>query len=160
MLDVGNKAPDFKAPCSTGDDLVFHDVLKKGPTVLYFYHQDFTSGCTEEARRFRDSREELEALGAQLVGVSKDSVESHQAFVKQVMLGFPLVSDPEKKVMKLYGVRSFFGIVDRVTFVIDQDATIRAVTRSMLNVEQHIDVALEALKDIRARGPAGEQPSR
>jgi len=158
MLGVGDKAPEFKAPCSTGVDLVLADVLKLGPVVLYFYNQDFTPGCTAQARRFRDSAQELTALGAQVVGVSKDSVESHQAFVKRLTLGFPLVADEDRRIMKAFGVRSLFGFVDRVTFVIDQDGVIRAATRSLLNMDQHVDVAVDALKAIRERLPAVPQP--
>ncbi len=155
MVAIGEKAPDFTAPCSNGDTFHLYDALKNGPVILYFYNKDFTEVCTEQAKRFRDLKAEIAPFQASVVGVSKDGADSQQAFVKQLTLGFPLISDPEKKLMKLFGVRSFLGIVDRVTFVIAQDGTVKARSKAMLNLDQHVDVSLAALRQM---GPPASTP--
>lgn len=152
MLKLGDTAPDFTAPTQEGE-VHLYELLKTGPVILYFYVKDFTPACTAQARRFRDLKEELSTSNAHVVGVSPDDVESHQAFVKQLVVGFPLVADPQRRIIKLYGVRTFLGIVDRVTMVIDQNHVIRHVERSLLDVDKHAEAALKTLRTMDA--PAG-----
>jgi peroxiredoxin Q/BCP len=144
MLKVGDTAPDFTAPTQDGD-VHLHGLLATGPVILYFYYRDFTPACTAQAKKFRDMKDQLATTHAHVVGVSPDGVESHQNFVKQLVLGFPLAADPDKRIMKLFGVRSILGIVDRVTFVIDRQKVIRHVERSLLDVDRHAAAALETL---------------
>lgn len=91
-MTEGNDLLDFSLPTNGGGTLTADDI-KTGPTIVYFYPRDATPGCTTEAKDFRDLHEELEGLGAKVVGVSKDSVESHDKFVAKHELPFPLISD-------------------------------------------------------------------
>ena len=149
MLKVGDTAPDFTATTQDGD-VHLYGLLATGPVILYFYNRDFTPACTAQAKKFRDMKEDLASTNAHVVGVSPDGVESHQNFVKQLVLGFPLVADPDKRIMKLFGIRSFLGIVDRVTLVIDRNKVVRHVERSMLDVDRHASAALNTLKGLEA----------
>lgn len=92
LLSVGDDLPDFSLPSSGGGTVSSEDI-KEGPTVMYFYPRDATPGCTTEAKDFRDLMEELKEMGVSVFGVSKDSVESHDKFVKDLDLPFPLISD-------------------------------------------------------------------
>jgi len=119
--------------------------------VVYFYPKDFTSGCTKEAEAFRDAAERFEALGAKIVGISKDSVESHAKFANKLGLSFPLLSDPDLGVTERYGAigpKNMYGkIVQgvlRSTFLIGPDGTLlRSWNR--VRVPGHIEAVLEAL---------------
>jgi len=121
--------------------------------VLYFYPKDMTSGCTQQACDFRDNMNRVAASGAVVLGVSADSVESHVKFKEKQGLNFPLLSDPEKKVLNAYGVwqqkslygRKFMGIV-RTTFIIDGKGKIAKVFPKV-KVAGHVDEVLAALKD-------------
>ncbi len=124
-LKVGSKAPAFSLLDDSDEKVTLKDFAGK-PLVLYFYPKDMTSGCTQEACDFQDSLAKLTKLGAHVVGVSKDSVESHQKFKTKQGLKFQLLSDPDGKMCEAYGVwkekslygRKFMGIV-RTTFLID-----------------------------------------
>lgn len=129
-LSVGDAAPYFEGKTQDGTILSLDD-LKGGRTVLYFYPKDNTSGCTLEAKNLRDGKEALKAEGFEIVGVSPDSVKSHQNFCAKHELNFTLVADTEKEIAQAYGVwaekkmygRSYMGIV-RTTFIIDEQGTI------------------------------------
>lgn len=129
-LSVGDAAPYFEGKTQDGTILSLDD-LKGGRTVLYFYPKDNTSGCTLEAKSLRDGKEALKAEGFEIVGVSPDSVKSHQNFCAKHELNFTLVADTEKEIAQAYGVwaekkmygRSYMGIV-RTTFIIDEQGTI------------------------------------
>ncbi len=127
-------------------------VWKRGPVVLYFYPKDETRGCTKEACTFRDSYEVFQEAGAEVVGVSSDSVASHESFAARHRLPFTLLSDEGGRVRKLYGVRPTLGIMPgRVTYVIDQGGVVRHVFSSQTGVERHVQEALDALNEIAAR---------
>lgn len=105
------KAKDFELPDQTGKLRRLSDYKGKW-VILYFYPKDDTPGCTKEACNFRDSFHELEKLGVQILGVSKDSVASHKKFADKYNLNFPILSDESKKVIKLYdswGIKKFMG---------------------------------------------------
>src|SRR3954462_14725831 len=102
-LAVGSKAPDFVLPNQNGDGVHFADRIGKKVIVLYFYPKDFTGGCTAEACAFRDSYETFSDAGAEVMGVSADTAESHHDFAEQHRLPFTLLSDPGSKVAELYG---------------------------------------------------------
>ena len=137
MVDVGDKAPDFTLKSDAGTEVSLSSFRGK-KVVLYFYPKDGTSGCTQEAREFRDLAEEFGKQNAVILGVSKDSVESHQRFKEQNGIPFTLLSDPEARVLSQYGVwkqrslygRSFMG-TERITFLIDEQGTITKVYRKV-----------------------------
>ncbi len=146
-LKVGDKVPEFTAEDTNGT--VFHsqDVIAKKSVVLYFYPKDNTPGCTAQACSFRDQYEDFIDLGAEVIGISSDSVASHQKFTKQYKLPFILLSDANKKIRKLFGVPTgMFGLLPgRVTYVINKEGIITMVFDSML-ATKHIAKALEAIK--------------
>lgn len=146
-LQVGDPAPDFTLPTQTGESFSFHDLLGKSAIVLYFYPKDETRGCTMEACSFRDSYEIFKEAGAEVVGISSDSVESHQKFAQKHRLPFILLSDASGTVRKLFGVGSMFGrLPQRVTYIIDKQGIIRHIFSSQFMPEKHITEALNIIK--------------
>jgi peroxiredoxin Q/BCP len=147
----GKKAPDFSAPTDGGRKLKLSDFRGK-PVVLYFYPKDDTSGCTAEACGFRDSLPDFGKLKAQVIGVSRDSVDKHDKFKKKYGLNFPLVSDEDGKICERYGTwvekslygRKYMGI-ERATFLIDKAGTVARVWHKV-KVPGHVDEVLKALK--------------
>jgi peroxiredoxin Q/BCP len=125
-------------------------LLAAKEVVLYFYPKDNTPGCTAEAKAFRDSYEAFKEMGAEVVGVSSDSVDSHVDFSSRCDLPFTLLSDPGGKVRKLYGVPSTMGLLPgRVTYVIDTNGVVRHVFNSQFNATKHVDEAIRVLRSIR-----------
>lgn len=148
-INVGDRAPDFSLPSRDGKPVHLKALLKEKPVVLYFYPKDETPGCTKEACSFRDSYTAFQELGAEVVGVSADSVDSHQKFAQNHQLPFQLLSDEQNAVRKQYGVPSTFGLLPgRVTYVIDQEGTVRHMFNSQLNIKGHIENALTVLKSL------------
>lgn len=147
MVDVGETAPDFTLVSDEGKEVSLRDYLGK-KVVLYFYPKDGTPGCTQEAKEFRDLAEEFSKENAVILGVSKDSVESHQKFKEKHGLPFTLLSDPEGKVLDLYGVwkkkslygRTFMG-TERTTFLIDRRGKVKKVYRKV-RVKGHAQACL------------------
>jgi peroxiredoxin Q/BCP len=154
-IGVGDKAPDFTLPAASGEPVALADRLSRNVVVLYFYPKDDTSGCTAEACAFRDSHEVFTDLGAEVIGVSSDSVASHSAFAGKHNLRFTLLSDSGGQVRKAYGVPSKLGILPgRVTYVIDRSGTVRHVFNSMMNIDGHIKEALEVVRRLQSEQPA------
>lgn len=148
MLAAGDKAPDFTLKNQRGETISLHDYAGK-IVVLYFYPKDMSYGCTKEACAFRDSYEQFKDAGAEVVGVSSQSVESHTIFSTTYSLPFTLLSDEGGAVRKLYGVPATIGLIPgRVTFVIDKQGTIRHVFNSQFNPEMHVDEALRIIKTL------------
>jgi len=151
----GRKAPPFELPDGGGKTVSLKELLSRGNLVLYFYPKDMTPGCTVEACDFRDTTARLKAAGAQVVGVSADSPDSHRKFIDKHELNFPLLSDADNRVTRLYGVykkkslygREFMGI-ERTTFVIDREGVIRKVFPKV-KVAGHADAVIEAVKALR-----------
>jgi thioredoxin-dependent peroxiredoxin len=149
-VQVGDKAPDFTLPSQTGDNVRLSDQLGSHVVVLYFYPKDNTSGCTAEACAFRDSYESFTDAGAAVIGVSSDSVDKHAGFAGKHKLPFTLLSDAGGKVRKLYGVPSTLAVLPgRVTYVIDRDGVVRHIFNSMMNINGHINEALESVKTLQ-----------
>lgn len=145
-VSIGDQAPDFTLPTQTGATVSLHDYHEKKAVVLYFYPKDDTTGCTAEACSFRDSYEVFKEAGAEVLGVSSDSVEDHQKFATKHRLPFILLSDRGGALRKLYGVPSTFGLVPgRVTYIIDKDGIVRHIFSSLFKAEKHIDEALKTL---------------
>lgn len=149
--EIGKKAPNFALPTDGGGKIELADLAGK-PVVLYFYPKDNTSGCTKEACGFRDAMPELRKLKAAVIGVSRDSVKSHDGFKAKQKLNFPLAADEDGKVCAAYGAwvekslygRKYMG-VDRSTFLIDGKGVVRQVWRKV-KVPGHVDEVLAALK--------------
>lgn len=149
-LSVGDVAPDFSLPSQTGEVVNIKEKIGKQEIVLYFYPKDNTPGCTTEARAFRDSHEIFKQLGAEVIGVSSDSIESHRGFAKKCDLPFTLLSDAGGKVRELYSVPSTFGLLPgRVTYIIDKRGIVRHLFSSQMNPKKHVDEAVGVLKSIR-----------
>jgi peroxiredoxin Q/BCP len=152
-VSIGDKAPDFTA-ATDGNGSVTLSKLKGKPVVLYFYPKDDTSGCTAEACGFRDSLPDYGATGATVIGVSKDSVASHDRFKKKYDLPFTLASDGSGEICEKYGVwveksmygRKYMGI-DRSTFLIDKDGVVRGVWRKV-KIGGHVAEVLNAAKQL------------
>jgi thioredoxin-dependent peroxiredoxin len=151
-IGPGDKAPDFTLPSQTGEPVRLHDRLGERVVVLYFYPKDNTSGCTAEACAFRDSHEVFAEAGAEVIGISSDSVEKHAGFAGKHGLPFTLLADAGGKVRKAYGVPAALGVIPgRVTYVIDRDGTVRHVFNSMTNVKGHVKDALEVVRTLQAQ---------
>jgi peroxiredoxin Q/BCP len=150
-LKVGDKAPEFSLPGDGGSEIGLAK-LKGKNVVLYFYPRDDTPGCTKEACQFRDDFPKFKKTDAVVVGVSKDSVVSHEKFKKKYDLPFALGSDKELTTAKAYGVwveksfmgRKFMG-VERATFLIDGKGVIRGIWHKV-KVPGHSDEVLTAAK--------------
>jgi peroxiredoxin Q/BCP len=154
-IQVGDKAPDFTLPAQSGEQVRLYDRLGEHVVVLYFYPKDNTSGCTAEACAFRDSYEVFTDAGADVIGVSSDSVDRHAGFAGKHKLPFTLLSDQGGKVRKSYGVPATLAVIPgRVTYVIDRDGTVRNVFSSMTNISQHVSDALETVKKLQPTPPA------
>ncbi|MET9220675.1 peroxiredoxin [Streptomyces sp. NPDC088197] len=149
ILHVGAKAPDFTLPDQTGKPVTLSDVLGEKVVVLYFYPKDNTSGCTTEACSFRDSYESFTDAGAEVIGVSSDSVETHEKFAGRHELPFILLADTDKAVRKQYGATSLGVVPGRVTFVIDREGVVRHAFSSMMNIGGHIGDALKVVKELQ-----------
>ncbi len=148
-LKIGDRIPNFKAKDSKGEDFDIQSVLGKCPLVIYFYPKDNTPGCTAQACSFRDQYEDFQDLGAEVIGISGDSVASHQKFSRQYKLPFILLSDYDKKIRALFGVpTNLFGLIPgRVTYVVDQNGIITMIFDSM-SAGIHIKKALAAIKKL------------
>ncbi|WP_395053814.1 peroxiredoxin [Flavobacterium sp.] len=145
-LKIGDKIPNFTLNDANGNTFDSSSLLGK-PSVVYFYPKDNTAGCTAQACSFRDQYEDFKDLGAVVIGISSDSVLSHQKFAKQYKLPFVLLSDASKKVRKLFGVPTgMFGLIPgRVTYVADKEGIIKMIFDSMMP-KNHISNALKAIK--------------
>ena len=129
-LEAGDKAPSFSLPSSDGGSVSL-DAVKGKKVVLYFYPKDDTPGCTKEACSFRDSKDDLNAEGLVVLGVSADDLDSHQQFIDKFHLNFPLLADVDRTCIDAYGVwgereyrgRRYEGVL-RKTFLIGEDGTI------------------------------------
>ena len=148
-LKLGDKIPNFTSKDSLGDDFDSASVVGKKPVIFYFYPKDNTPGCTAQACSFRDQYEDFKDLGAEVIGISSDSVASHEKFAKQYHLPFKLLSDNDKKIRTLFGVKpNLFGLIPgRVTYVTDKEGIIRLVFDSLV-ATNHIHKALEMIKKL------------
>lgn len=151
MLAEGEEAPNFALKADDGREVSLSDYRGK-KVVLYFYPKDGTPGCTNEAKEFRDNIREFEKENAVILGVSKDSVDSHRKFKQKHGLPFTLLSDQEGKVLDQYGVwrkkslfgRTFMG-TERITFLIDELGIVKKIFRKV-KVKGHAQVCLLDLK--------------
>jgi len=148
-VKVGDKAPDFTLPSQTGEYVTLSKFFGDKNIVLYFYPKDESPGCTREACSFRDSYEIFKDLGAEVIGVSSGSIESHKSFAQHHNLPFILLSDEDNKIRKLYGVSSSFGVIPgRVTYIIDRKGLVRHIFSSQFQPEQHVEEAVKVLRKL------------
>jgi thioredoxin-dependent peroxiredoxin len=152
-IEEGDKAPAFTLLDDQGKKIKLSD-LKGSPVVLYFYPRDDTPGCTKEACAFRDLKDELTKLGAKVLGVSADTVESHVKFRDKFGLNFPLLADVDTKVSQAYGAwreKNMYGKksmgIQRSTFLIDSTGKVAKVWKRV-QVDGHDAKVLEALRDL------------
>ncbi len=153
-LNVGDKAPDFTLAAGGGVKVSLK-ALKGKTVVLYFYPKDDTPGCTAEACAFRDQLPDFSKVKAVVVGISRDSVASHDKFKRKFKLPFPLASDEDGKVSEAYGTwveksmygRKYMGI-ERATFLIDGNGVIRNIWRQV-KVDGHADDVLKAAAGLK-----------
>lgn len=149
-VQVGDQAPDFELPSSSGELFRLSSVLGHQAVVLYFYWKNGTPLCQRQACQFRDYRERFREAGAIVVGISSDSVESHQQVVSRLDLRFPLLSDESGTVRALYDVPKTWGLLPgRVTYVIDRDGIVRHIFSSWFEADPHVAAALETLNEGR-----------
>lgn len=145
---AGEPAPDFTLPDESGAPWRLADQRGRF-VVLFFYPKDETPGCIAESCGFRDEFREFDERGATVVGVSRDSPESHRAFKARRRLPYPLLSDPDARVIRDYGALGLFGLPKRVTFLIDGDGVVRDVHSSQLRPAGHADRMLEEIEALR-----------
>ena len=146
-LRVGDPVPAFRATAHDGEIVELGAGELEQVLVLYFYPADETPGCTAEACSFRDEYSSFKEAGARVVGVSPDSDDSHRSFAEHHRLPFPLLSDSDGKLTKIFGVKRTLGLLPgRVTFVIDRKGTVRHVFSSQLRAKKHIPEALSVVQ--------------
>ncbi len=149
MIKVGEKAPSFQLPDSAGIMRSSEEFISKTNLVVYFYVKDFTPGCTRETCSFRDSYQAFRNLGAEVIGISSNSEESHDAFAKKHQVPFILLADLNGSVRKAFGVKRTLGLLPgRVTFLIDKTGTVRHVFSSQTRMDAHVDEVLRVLKTL------------
>jgi peroxiredoxin Q/BCP len=172
-MKVGDIVDDFEAVDQHGTQRRLSELLGSGPLVLYFYPKAFTPGCTRESCHFRDMAAELAAAGGHAVGISADAVDRQAAFDGKYSLGFPLLSDPDRRLARMFGVKRPGPLFNkRATFVIDSDRRVLAAIQSELNMNLHADQAISVLRERAAaqsqadlsgepqrRMPAADAPS-
>lgn len=152
-LEVGDKVPNVKLPATGGKDISLRDYKGK-KLVVYFYPKDNTPGCTQEGQDFRDLYKDFQKAGAEIVGISKDSLRSHENFVAKYNFPFPLLSDTEQRACDSFGAivektmygKKYMGI-DRCTWLFDAKGVLKQVWRGV-RVKGHAAEVLEAVKAV------------
>lgn len=148
-IKIGDLAPDFSLPTASGETISLSQFKGHKPVIVYFYPKDDTPGCTTESCAFRDSYEEFTDAGAEVLGISSDSPESHQRFARKHQLPFHLLSDEGGKIRQAYGVPATLGLLPgRVTYVIDKEGVVRHLFNSQFNPKAHVTEALKVLKSL------------
>ncbi|MEV0731863.1 peroxiredoxin [Polymorphospora sp. NPDC050346] len=153
-LGKGDLVEDFELPDETGAPRRLSALLADGPVVVFFYPAALTPGCTAESCHFRDLADEFSQVGAQLVGVSRDSVERQREFAGRYGFGYPLLSDVDGSVARMFGVRRALPLgalsTRRMTFVVGTDRRVLAAIHSEVSMTAHADRALAVLREAAA----------
>jgi peroxiredoxin Q/BCP len=147
-LKEGDRVPLFKLPDQDGKMIDMAVSIGKQPLVIYFYPKDFTSGCTMEAHAFREMYEAFQKEGAEVFGISSDSIESHKKFVIEHELPFTLLSDESNKVREMFGAFGIGHTIGRVTYVVDKKGIIRMVFSSQLQPKKHVEESITKVREI------------
>ena len=149
-IAVGDQAPQFRAKDQNGVERCLSELGGK-PLVLFFYPKDDTPGCTMEACGFRDQYAALQALGAEVWGVSSDGASSHRRFAGKYELPYPLLVDEGNQLRTAFGVaKTLFVIPGRVTYVIDGGGVVRLVFDEMLDANAHVRQAMATLQQLKS----------
>ena len=152
MLKIGDRAPDFSAQTTSGEQLSLVG-LRGRPVVIYFFPKAFTMGCTIETRQFRDNYAELHKLGAEVIGISADKFDAQCRFASDNKLPFALVGDEDKRICEAYGVLwPLIKLPQRITFVVDEEGVVQAVFHHEVQISRHLDDVRKFLE--RRRGDA------
>jgi peroxiredoxin Q/BCP len=149
-IKIGDKCPIFSLLDQKGEMYNLSDVIGLKNCVIYFYPKDNTWGCTKQACSFRDAFQDFVDLGSEVIGISSDSVNSHELFSKKYNLNFPILSDSKDKVRNLFGVpKSLFGLLKgRVTYIVDKNGIVVWVFNSQVNSVAHISKAINFVKNM------------
>jgi peroxiredoxin Q/BCP len=149
-LRVGEPAPDFALPSATGETVRLSDFRGKAEVVLFFYPKDHSPACTLEACSFRDSHEAFREAGAEVIGISADTADSHRRFSERLRLPYILLADVDGAVRARYGVPRTLGLFPgRVTYLIDRDGIVRHIFSSQFQPWRHVPEALKILEGLR-----------
>ena len=158
VLRVGAQAPSFTTTGSKGETIALDD-LRGRLVVLYFFRRVFTPNCAAETKGFRDNYAELQAYGAEVIGISADAPETHCRFADQHGISFPLIADRLRLISRAYGVLwPVVGVIGRYTFILDESHVIAAVMHHELQVSKHLDGVLRFVRE--ARAARGSRPER
>ncbi len=150
---VGQPAPDFELDSNTGERVKLSALRGEKVAVVFFYPRDETPVCTRESCAFRDSHEDFVDAGAEVIGISSDSVGTHESFAAKHRLPFKLLADPRGAVRKSWGVPRSLGVMPgRVTYVVDKRGVVRHSFSSQLNVLKHVRDALEVVRELATQG--------
>ena len=148
-LKVGDLAPDFTLPSTTGSDFNLRRHAADQPVVLYFYPKDFTSVCTREACEFRDTFSFLRNLDIQVIGISRDDVATHRRFQQANHLPFALLADVDGKVAELYrATLPFVRFTRRITYLLNQQHTVVAAYENLFAATSHIRTVVEKVRGL------------
>jgi peroxiredoxin Q/BCP len=157
VLNVGEPAPDFTAPAASGEMFQLSS-LRGRPVILFFFPRANSLGCTIETRAFADHFSEIESAGVAVVGVSVDPIGAQKAFAMKCDVAFPLVSDGDKSIAKLYGVLGFLGFARRVTFFLDSAGLVQEIVEA-IGPNPHVKRALERIGRSTEGPPAKSKTS-
>lgn len=142
-LRIGDKAPEFSLPSTSGEEFSLDNTVKEKACILYFYPKDFTSGCNKEACDFRDHFDVFKNFDIDVFGISTDTISTHHKFIDKYNLPFELLSDKSGKVSKLYDARiPVLNLSKRVSYLLDKEHVIAAVYEDMFGAENHIKMML------------------
>ncbi|RKH09061.1 peroxiredoxin [Corallococcus sp. CA053C] len=160
MLNEGDAVPDVTLSGPGNAPVRLRDLVGDKVLVIYFYPRDDSPGCTVQACSLRDQYQDFTDAGADVVGISSDSAESHEKFVAKHRLPFRLLSDPDGAARKAFGVgTNFLGLLPgRVTFIADRTGTIRYAFDSQMQVRKHVSGALEVVRSLTGQGAAPARP--
>jgi peroxiredoxin Q/BCP len=149
---VGDPAPDFTLPAATGEPIRLSQFRGRSEVILFFYPKDHSLVCTAEACSFRDRFEAFHEAGAEVIGISADTVETHRQFATRNRLPFHLLSDGDGAVRAGYGVPRTLGVIPgRVTYLIDRQGIVRHIVSSQFQPARHVAEALRVLEQIRGQ---------
>ena len=146
-LKINDTAPNFTLDSTTGKKFTLNKNQKDKACIIYFYPKDFTSVCTQEACSFRDEFSVFKDLDIEVIGISKDSIETHLKFQKENRLPFELLSDPSGSVIRRYkAMLPIIGVPRRVTYLLNKKHKIAAVLEDMFHADEHIKTMIEQVK--------------
>tara|TARA_Y100000590_G_scaffold109050_1_gene124214 strand:+ start:40545 stop:41015 length:471 start_codon:yes stop_codon:yes gene_type:complete len=153
-INLGTKIKDSKIQCTDATKTKLSDFFDK-QIIFYFYPKDMTPGCTTESIEFNSNLSKIKKLGFNIAGISRDSLKSHTKFIEKYKFKFPLISDEDEKICKIFNVikekslygRKYMG-VDRSTFVLDKKGTIKYIWRGV-KVKGHVDEVIKTIKEIK-----------